>query len=81
MVCIRIGSYASPGHLKTRPFEIRTFCPDFSLDRFIKKRVIKNILFMQKWSRLAEENVRSGFQMVKRWPTIQKPDFLSGFEW
>jgi hypothetical protein len=21
----------------------------------------------------------SGFQTVKRWPTIQKPDFLSGF--
>jgi hypothetical protein len=34
---------------------------------------------MPKRSRLAEENVRSGFQMVKRWPIIRKPDFLSGF--
>jgi hypothetical protein len=36
-----------------------------SLDRLIKKRVIKNILFMPKWSRLV--------------PTIRKPDKKSGF--
>jgi hypothetical protein len=25
----QIEIYASTGHLKTRPFEIQTFCPDF----------------------------------------------------
>jgi hypothetical protein len=40
-----------------------------SLDRFIKKRVIKNILFMKKRSRLAEEkspvrlSIQNGGQM------------------
>ncbi len=36
-----------------------------SLDRCIKKRVIKKILFMPKRSRLAVKKVRSGFQMVR----------------
>jgi hypothetical protein len=35
-----------------------------SLDRFIKKRAIKNILFMPKQSRLAEEKVRSGYRTI-----------------
>ena len=40
------------------PFEIQTFLSGFridtSLDRFIKKRAIKNILFMTKQPRLAK---------------------------
>jgi hypothetical protein len=28
---------------------------------------------------LEVEKLWSGFKMVKRWPTIQKPDFLYGF--
>jgi hypothetical protein len=53
---------------QSRPFETRTQKSGFgmvaSLDSFIKKRVIINILFMTKGSRLAEEKVRSGFQVV-----------------
>ena len=51
----RIRSYASTGHLKTGPFEIRTNVSGFrmaSLDCFINKS-LKNILFMTKRSRLA----------------------------
>jgi hypothetical protein len=52
-----------------RPFENWTFASGFrmvaSLDRFIKKRAIKNILFMPNWSRLEVKKLRSGFQMVK----------------
>jgi hypothetical protein len=45
-----------------------------SLDRFIKKRVIKNILFMTKQSRLDVKKLRSGFQMVKtKWPPNWRP--------
>jgi hypothetical protein len=51
-----IQFYASPGHSNIRPFENRTSRSGFrmvtSLDRFIKKRVIKNILFLTKRSRL-----------------------------
>jgi hypothetical protein len=44
-----------------------------SLDRFIKK-VMKNILLMPKWSRLAKKLGRSGFQMVKtKWPPFWQP--------
>jgi hypothetical protein len=53
-----IQSYATTGHLKIGPFENRTKKFSFrrvSLDRFIKKRFIKNILFTTKRSRLAEE--------------------------
>jgi hypothetical protein len=64
----QIRSYAGPGHLKTGPFETRTQKSGFrmvaSLDRFIKKRVIKNNLFMPKRSRLVRKNIRSGLQMV-----------------
>jgi hypothetical protein len=55
VVGFRIESYAGPGHLKTGPFDNRTYLSGFqmaSLDRFIKKRVIKNMLFMTKQSRL-----------------------------
>jgi hypothetical protein len=49
---------ASTGHLKTGPFEVRTFLSGFlmiaSLDRFIKKRVMNKIFVMPKQSRLAE---------------------------
>jgi hypothetical protein len=47
-----------------------------SLDRFTIKMVI---FFLPKWSRLVINNDRSGFQMLKRWPTFQKPDKLLGF--
>jgi hypothetical protein len=70
------GRYSDWILCQSRPSENRTiwnpdFFPDFSLDLFKKKRVKKNILFMPKGSRLAKENVRSGFPMVKRWPTIR----------
>jgi hypothetical protein len=54
LVGFLIGSYASPRHLKTGPFENRTIWkPDFlsrfrivaSLDCFIKKRVMNKIFF------------------------------------
>ncbi len=35
---------------------------------------------MTKRSKLVVKKVRSVFQMVKRWPTIQKPDKLFGFQ-
>jgi hypothetical protein len=60
----RIQSYASPDHSIARPFESRKKSPVTSLDRFIKKSVIRNILFMSKRSRLVRKNIRSGFQMV-----------------
>jgi hypothetical protein len=65
--------------VRSRAFEILTNGSGFwmvtSLDRFIEKRIIKNILFMPKQSRLAE-NFRSGFQMVEtKWrPSIRKMD-------
>jgi hypothetical protein len=55
---------------QSRPFDSQTIrnpekkCPVTSLDRFIKKSVIKNILFVAKRSRLVRKNIRSGFQMV-----------------
>jgi hypothetical protein len=70
------------GHLKTEPFEIRTNSSGFqmvtSLDRFMKKSVITNILFMTKRSRLAKENkfFRSGFQMA-----LATGRFCLVFEW
>jgi hypothetical protein len=52
-----------------RPFENRTFVFGFrmvaSLDRFIKKRAIKNILFMPKWSRLELKKTSVRFSNVK----------------
>jgi hypothetical protein len=70
-------------------------CPVVSLDRFIKKRVIKNIFLMPKRSWLAVKNVRSSFQNRKPdkksgfWivfnkmaaKTIWKPDFKSVLKW
>jgi hypothetical protein len=52
------------------PFESRKKKSETSLDRFIKKSVIRNILFMPKRSRLVRK-YRSGFQMAD---TIWKPE-------
>jgi hypothetical protein len=71
---------AGPGHLNAGPFECRTIWKPDHL-KAGQKTVIKNILFMTKRSRLVVKKVRSSFQMVKRWPTIRKPDKLSGFQY
>jgi hypothetical protein len=53
-----------------------------SLDRFIKKRVIKNILFMTKRSRLVRKYpVRVSNGKTKWPPTIRNPDTNPAFEW
>jgi hypothetical protein len=75
----RIQSYASTGHLKTGPFEIGTDLSGFqmvaSLDHFINKRAIKNILFMQNGLGQTKYPVRFSNGKNKmaaktRWPTI-----------
>jgi hypothetical protein len=85
----QIQFYASPGHLNIGPFEIRTKMSWFwmaSLDRLIKKRVIKN-LFMTKRSRLAKEkslvrflNGQNKMAAIIWQPscffTIRNPDFF-----
>jgi hypothetical protein len=51
VVGFRIRFYASPGHLISGPFENRTKKSGFrmaSLDRFIKKRVIKKYFIRDK---------------------------------
>jgi hypothetical protein len=83
VVGFQIESYAGPRHLKTGPFDNRTYLSGFwmvSLDCFIKKRVIKNILFMPKRSRLeVKKKLWSGFQMVKtRWLPKSCKDVQTG---
>jgi hypothetical protein len=71
------GWYSDSILCQSRTFDSRTIRkPDFfvrfsSLDRFIKKRVIKNILFVTKRSRLRS---LKNFGL-----TIRKPYFLSHF--
>jgi hypothetical protein len=65
------GRYSDSILCQSRTSHSRTIRkPDFfvrfsSLDRFIKKRVIKNILFMTKRSRLEVKKLWFGFQMVR----------------
>ncbi len=89
-VGIRMQSYAGPDHLISGPFEIRTLCPVTSLDRFIKKIAIKNILFMPKRSSLAGKMSGPDFEwwqpscfyhlktgQICPVPTIWNPDLLA----
>jgi hypothetical protein len=64
-VGIRIQSYASPDHLISGPFEIRTLCLVTSLDRFIKKRVMNKIFFMPKRSRLLRKISGPDFKCIE----------------
>jgi hypothetical protein len=78
----RIRSYASPDHSIARPFETRTSCPRTSLDRFIKKSVIRNILFMPKRTRLVRKypvQVSNGSRHFVF--TIRNPDSNPALEW
>ncbi len=45
-----------------------------SLDRFIKKRVVKKYVFITKRSRLEVKKIWAGFRMQNGRQTIQKPD-------
>jgi hypothetical protein len=59
-----------------KPEVLSRFWMVHCLDRFIKKRVIKNILFMTKWSRLAiiQKPYKKSVWFVSIWKP-DRPDF------
>jgi hypothetical protein len=73
VVGFQIQFYASPGHLKTGPFEIKTKMLGFRMVKtrpFYYKENIFLTLFFIKWSRLVDHfksgHNSSGFQMIKK---------------
>jgi hypothetical protein len=74
LVGFQIRFYASTGQLTTGPLANRTKMSGFritSLDHFIKKRVIKNILLTTKRSRL-EVKKTFGSHLVLTIPNLDK---------